>query len=543
MKDEQEQITIFISYSHKNFEVADEIESAFKGMPILIRRDIRDVAIGKSFKDFMQGISKSNFVLLILSDEFLKSSSCLFEVLELLNTHSFNEKILPVITDNSNPIYSLEGRLNYYLYWKKELAYMEELITTNINSDFLNKLKHLREINNKIDLFFEKIIDVASISFTKLKKMSYKPLFERIGITEHSLLGEAVEVWLMTDKEEREIAIHKLLEKSPGNKYVLLANAFAVSVRGEELKRGNFLYEDLISKFPDFESGIQSYAIYAHDYLKDYSLARNLYKKCLAVSNQNNFTHSNLARLLYEEFDEVDQAKFHFEEAIKLGAEDFQCFLTFGKLLDDGQNDYKAAIAQYEKVLAKIPDYYLAHYYLAKIYYEKISDFFKAAIHYKKALSANPNFFEGNNDYGHLLAFGKNDVNRGLNYFLKALKIKPDSALIHQNLGSVYMIKENYTEAIVHFEKVLEIIEDEKVCFNLGIIYQHFLIDIDKAAKYFEKAIAIKPDYAKAYLSYFNLLAKNNSFTAKAIELYKMATKLNSDLINPEIDLKFNVIR
>ena len=61
----------------------------------------------------MKQIRDTDFVLIIISDGFLKSSNCMYEVLELLKEKDYEKKILPILTH----IFKPEERINYTQYW------------------------------------------------------------------------------------------------------------------------------------------------------------------------------------------------------------------------------------------------------------------------------------------------------------------------------------------------------------------------------------------------------------------------------------------
>ena len=43
----------------------------------------------------MKKVSKQDYVLILISDHFLKSSNCMYEILELFKSEQFEKKILP----------------------------------------------------------------------------------------------------------------------------------------------------------------------------------------------------------------------------------------------------------------------------------------------------------------------------------------------------------------------------------------------------------------------------------------------------------------
>ncbi len=89
-------IKIFLSYSHANSDVVDIIDQDLTNFGIPITRDIRDIGYRESIKNFMHRVETHDYVLMVLSDEFLKSESCMYEVSELLNTQEFEKRILPI---------------------------------------------------------------------------------------------------------------------------------------------------------------------------------------------------------------------------------------------------------------------------------------------------------------------------------------------------------------------------------------------------------------------------------------------------------------
>src|SRR3712207_6558001 len=111
---------IFISYSWKNKDIADEIDNRFKSVGIILRQDVRDATYRGSIKEFMQQISETDYVLMIISDEFLRSENCMYEVIELLNEREFENRILPVVLDNAQSIFKGPTRTVYYDYWQAE---------------------------------------------------------------------------------------------------------------------------------------------------------------------------------------------------------------------------------------------------------------------------------------------------------------------------------------------------------------------------------------------------------------------------------------
>ena len=80
---------------------------AKKGVEVI--RDIRGVDNWQSLKDFMQAIRGNDFAVLLISDSYLKSVNCMYEVLEIMKEVEFRRRIFPAIIDTN--IYSMEEQI------------------------------------------------------------------------------------------------------------------------------------------------------------------------------------------------------------------------------------------------------------------------------------------------------------------------------------------------------------------------------------------------------------------------------------------------
>ena len=77
--------TIFLSYNWHDGEIADRIDKYLSGRPeITVKRDVRDIGAWKSIREFMESIRNQDYAVLIVSDSYLKSKNCMFEVMEIM---------------------------------------------------------------------------------------------------------------------------------------------------------------------------------------------------------------------------------------------------------------------------------------------------------------------------------------------------------------------------------------------------------------------------------------------------------------------------
>jgi len=155
-------IEIFISYSWKDTEIACEIENYFENTNIKIKRDKRDIEQWGSLRYFMDSIRSTDYVILIISDSFLTSINCMYEVKQLMREEKYKQRILPLVLENK--IYESEGRLEYIIHWERRYAQLNEEFKKIQNienlSGIIGDLKSMKEISHSISEFLDIIRDM-----------------------------------------------------------------------------------------------------------------------------------------------------------------------------------------------------------------------------------------------------------------------------------------------------------------------------------------------------------------------------------------------
>jgi hypothetical protein len=178
MSDEKK---IFLSYSHKNMSLASEIDSALHIRGITVTRDIRDVKCSQCFKEFMRSVGSHDIVLMLISDYYLKSQACMFEVIETMKESDYKEKITTIVNDDV--CFDLKG-ITYLKYWEEKRQLIEEAIKGHSREEIKPLIEEMDEIiliKNNIMEFIATIRDLKYIPFKELNKQ-YKELYKAIGL-------------------------------------------------------------------------------------------------------------------------------------------------------------------------------------------------------------------------------------------------------------------------------------------------------------------------------------------------------------------------
>ena len=181
---------LFLSYCSQDQCIADIIEKtiiAETNNGIDISRYTR-LPYRESFKKFMNSIQEHDFVLCIVSDSYLKSQACMYEVGEIIKDHNYNQKLLFVVLGENDykfypdsdkkrviaSIYSDEiERLEYVRFWKKKYDALENEIRSLNDPEATNRsTKKLYEIGriyrNDISEFLDFLSEYNGKSFGEL---------------------------------------------------------------------------------------------------------------------------------------------------------------------------------------------------------------------------------------------------------------------------------------------------------------------------------------------------------------------------------------
>ncbi|CAN5403363.1 hypothetical protein BH11BAC3_BH11BAC3_07720 [soil metagenome] len=118
---------IFLSYAWggESENIVNDLDNAFQKKGISLVRDKRDLGFKGMITEFMQRIGKGQAVVIVISDKYLKSPYCMFELLEIYRNLNFKNRIFPIVLNDASIIDPL-ARSEYYDYWKSEMKKLDD---------------------------------------------------------------------------------------------------------------------------------------------------------------------------------------------------------------------------------------------------------------------------------------------------------------------------------------------------------------------------------------------------------------------------------
>jgi hypothetical protein len=153
-------------------KIANDLYESLKNKGYNVKRDKEEIAYKMSITDFMKKISRSDFVVLIISDKYLKSPNCMFEILETYrksnsDKDTFIERIFPLVLKDAK-IRNGTDRLLYVRHWGKEKKLLEKAISEVGLSDAIDTIGEeyttLKEVTSNIGLITKILNDINTLN-------------------------------------------------------------------------------------------------------------------------------------------------------------------------------------------------------------------------------------------------------------------------------------------------------------------------------------------------------------------------------------------
>jgi hypothetical protein len=151
---------VFISYAWggESEEIVNQINEALLQRGLRIIRDKRDLGYKGSISAFMERIGLGNCVIVVISDKYLRSPNCMFELVEIAEGKRFHDRVFPIILLDAN-IYNPVKRLEYVKHWEMKRG---ELAQAMREVDPAN-LQGIREDMDLYDRIRDKVSGLTSI--------------------------------------------------------------------------------------------------------------------------------------------------------------------------------------------------------------------------------------------------------------------------------------------------------------------------------------------------------------------------------------------
>lgn len=324
---------IFISYNHSDKDLARTIENDISITGYEIIRDERDLKYTQDIESFMKTIRLCDFALILVSDNFLKSIACMYEISEFMKDESSFDRILPiVIKDYSShgefhkggEIYSNKELTQYITYWELEEKKIREQLTKIDISNISNLAKELSRIIQVQKIVGDFIFLLRKIKHTNqeiLKSSNYKELLERIGFGNRTIddlrlsasyFGRAMAEF---NPERRIVHLNKSIELNPFSER-------AFDQKGRSLDNLGRYKEavEAYNKAIELNPNVAAYFVnrsYSYIRMGEFTLALNDANKSIEINPMERMSYNNRADI-YRRLENYELGKKDIKTALSI---------------------------------------------------------------------------------------------------------------------------------------------------------------------------------------------------------------------------------
>ncbi|MCA2553158.1 MAG: HEAT repeat domain-containing protein [Microcystis sp. M04BS1] len=177
-----QQVYISYNWQEDSNEMANQLVQAFAAKGIEIIRDKTHTTYKDSIKNFMQQIGQGKCVVAVISDRYLKSENCMFELVEIARNGDFYQRIFPIILPDAR-IHKDFERIDYLKYWEDEKAKLQakykEIDLAKTNS-IMATLNLYDEIRSNIDNLTNILKDMNTLNINLHRQSEFAAMIKAV---------------------------------------------------------------------------------------------------------------------------------------------------------------------------------------------------------------------------------------------------------------------------------------------------------------------------------------------------------------------------
>jgi hypothetical protein len=163
MSHDDKQVYISYAWGGESERIVNELDTDLQSNGITILRDKRNLGYKGMIRDFMQKIGRGYAVIVVISDKYLKSPNCMYELVEIAKNKNVYDRIFPIVLADAD-IYNPVNRIRYIKHWEDQLRELDEAMRQV-------SAANLQGMRDEIDSYDEIRDNIANLTFL-LKDMN-----------------------------------------------------------------------------------------------------------------------------------------------------------------------------------------------------------------------------------------------------------------------------------------------------------------------------------------------------------------------------------
>lgn len=147
---------VYISYAWggDREKVVDDLYASLTDKAYNLIRDKQDLGYKGDILKFMDLIGTGVYIIVVISDKYLKSKNCMYEMQSISKNKDIQKRIFPIVLEDAK-IYDPITRADYNIFWQNEKDALQKKYNEIQDKSYTGEL--LSDLNNYDD--FRRIID------------------------------------------------------------------------------------------------------------------------------------------------------------------------------------------------------------------------------------------------------------------------------------------------------------------------------------------------------------------------------------------------
>jgi hypothetical protein len=126
----------------------------------------KDIDYKQSVGEFMTRLGQAGCVIVILSDKYLRSEYCMFELLEIAAAESFRERVFPIVLADAK-LHDASERVGYVEHWEQQEAKLDAKLKGVKGAKLQNLQRTLNlyaNVRNLFDDLSDRLADMNALT-------------------------------------------------------------------------------------------------------------------------------------------------------------------------------------------------------------------------------------------------------------------------------------------------------------------------------------------------------------------------------------------
>jgi formylglycine-generating enzyme required for sulfatase activity len=175
---------VYISYARGSSEdIVNRIAESLKSHDYDVRRDTNNIPYTAPISSFMKEIGRGHCVIVVISDKYLRSPYCMYELLEVYRNKGFHQRVCPVVLADAR-VSRFSEQFTYLDYWSNQVQQMEELIRkinlANLAAETLQEFYKYQDISQNAAKLLAFLADMQHLTLDDLEKNEFAILRARV---------------------------------------------------------------------------------------------------------------------------------------------------------------------------------------------------------------------------------------------------------------------------------------------------------------------------------------------------------------------------